>query len=396
MVNRMINLNSTKCTGCTACEQICPQHCIEMIEDSKGFLYPEINFENCNECKLCEKICPEINQKEKNRNRSFKNYAVKHISENVRFSSSSGGFFTALYESIINTGGIVYGVRFDKKMKVVHSKADCVDDCILFRGSKYVQSDKGQTFGNVKKDLKKGLLVLFTGTPCEVSGLNSFLQKKYENLITCDIICHGVPSPGVWQDYLSYVKSNSKSNLVSFAFRNKELGWRNPAIKTKYFDNSCEILPVAENLFGYYFQRDLVFRPCCHECRYANLSRSSDITMGDFWLINKVDSNFDDDKGISQVLINTEKGSSVFQTLFESIIFEEKNVEEGLQINLRRPTPICAESELFWNKYVNEGFDSVVKRFRPRFVYTKKILKRLGLFEVLLKVKRRISSITIF
>lgn len=188
------------CCGCEACVQICPKGCMCMVEDTEGFLYPQVDKSVCVNCGLCEKVCPVIHQ---NKSRTpLKVYAAKNMDEEVRLKSSSGGIFTLLAESVIKRGGVVFGAKFDDEWMVVHDYTDNIEGVAAFRGSKYVQSIIGNAYRKVEQFLKSGRMVLFTGTPCQIAGLKKYLRKEYKKLLAVDLVCHGVPSPKVWQMYL--------------------------------------------------------------------------------------------------------------------------------------------------------------------------------------------------
>lgn len=216
-----------KCCGCSACLQICPQKCITFTRDYEGFYYPQVNKDVCIDCGLCEKVCPELHQFEVNK--TSKAYAVINRQDNVRLQSSSGGFFSALAQNFIDKGGYVFGARFDKLWNVIHSCTNKSEELQFFRGSKYVQSNMNNCYMRAKDLLKKGENVLFTGTPCQILALNNFLRKDYSNLITAEVVCHGVPSPLVWNKYLYSLKKklthDDSYQYTSINFRDKKLGW---------------------------------------------------------------------------------------------------------------------------------------------------------------------------
>lgn len=239
----MINIIDKKnCCGCNACVQHCPKSCITMQEDEEGFLYPIVDQEVCIDCGLCEKVCPVLNQGEERK--PLQVYAANNTNEEIRMQSSSGGVFTLLAETIIQEGGVVFGARFNDDWEVIHDYTETQEGLATFRGSKYVQSRIGDSYCQAEQFLKKGRKVLFSGTPCQIAGLNLFLRKEYNNLLTVDFICHGVPSPGVWKSYLEELialQGNRKNSVLSHSkpiilnsirdisrieFRNKRLGWK--------------------------------------------------------------------------------------------------------------------------------------------------------------------------
>ena len=312
------------CCGCNACVQVCPKQCISMKEDREGFLYPEVNKDICVDCHLCEKICPILNQGMKRE--PLKVYAAINKDEKVRMQSSSGGIFTALAEHVIKLGGVVFGARFDEQWQVKHDYTETMEGLATFRGSKYVQSQIGNTFQEAEQFLKAGRKVLFSGTPCQIAGLLNFLRKEYDNLLTVDFICHGVPSPMVWRRYLkeeiarqceknsvlNYPISETDVRVEDISFRNKRLGWKkfSFALTLSTTNGSgkkiqfCSYAPITKNEYLRGFLSNVFLRPSCYSCPVKSLKSGSDITLADFWGIQS-DSKFADDKGTSALIVNT-------------------------------------------------------------------------------------------
>lgn len=309
------------CCGCTACEQICGREAISMKSDSIGFLYPVIDEKLCNDCQLCNKICP-IN-KELSIRIPQHIYALKNKDLNVRLQSSSGGVFSILAKETISRGGVVYGAIFDREWNVVHSRIDNLDDIVKFQGSKYVQSKLGETFKQIKIDLNSGKKVLFSGTPCQVAGLLSYLRKKYENLTTVDFVCHGVPNPKIWNDYLmenvsavwqdAKVPFSSSQNHMSLIkdirFRDKSKGWQKYRFVLSIAKasaegdgssvSSCLNEYCWDNEYMSLFLNDYILRPSCHECHFRNGKSGADYTIADYWGIERFYPDFFDDNGVS-------------------------------------------------------------------------------------------------
>lgn len=328
----MIEIKTKKdCCGCYACYNICPQKCITMESDNEGFWYPNIDKDKCINCNLCEKVCPIVN-KPKNLLYEEKSYAVFNKNEKVRLESSSGGFFSLLAEYVINNHGSVYGAVFDGNFNVKHIKINKLQDIKLLRGSKYVQSKIGDVFKFIKSDLKNDKLVLFTGTPCQVAGLQSFLQKKYNNLILMDIVCHGIPSPLVWQQYIGELKQNYKQDIKSIFFRNKNTGWKKYSIKILFDKDEYKNIGFKD-IYMKGFLNDIYLRPSCYSCNFKGIERVSDITVADFWGIESVLPKMDDDKGTSLIVIHSEKGKQLFDELSEKMILSEVNLNEAIKYN---------------------------------------------------------------
>ena len=320
------------CCGCNACAQICPKQCITMQEDNEVFLYPRVDTENCIDCHWCEKICPVSNHGTERK--PLKVYAAINKDEEVRQQSSSGGIFTALAEQVIKQGGVVFGARFDEQWQVKHDYTETIEGLAAFRGSKYVQSQIGDTYQEAERFMKAGRKVLFSGTPCQIAGLRNFLRKEYDNLLTVDFICHGVPSPMVWRRYLKeeVARQCDRKNSVlihpiheedvlveGISFRDKTMGWikYSFALTLSTTNGSgdkiqfCSCSPMTKNEYLRGFMSNVYLRPSCYNCAFKKQKSGSDITLADFW--GNVDT-FNDDKGICGVVVNTTKGHSFMDT----------------------------------------------------------------------------------
>jgi coenzyme F420-reducing hydrogenase beta subunit len=325
------NLDKNKCTGCSACYNICPKECITMKTDNEGFWYPNIDKNKCINCNLCEKVCPIINPVRRNDSKKLA-YVGMNKDEQVRIKSSSGGIFSILAEYIIKNNGIVYGAAFDEAFNINHKRILVSTDLDLLRGSKYVQSSIGDIYKQVKNDLESNRNVLFTGSPCQVEGLRSYLRKEYVNLITMDFICHGVPSPLVWKKYLEEMKKSKQENIKNIYFRNKDFGWKLFSLKI-IFDKRIYSNDLSNDLFMKGFLQDVYLRPSCYACKFKKINRISDITVADFWGIENVLPKMDDDKGTSLIVIHSEKGKQLFDKLSEKMIFDEVNLNEAIKYN---------------------------------------------------------------
>lgn len=306
----MINIkNKQDCCGCSACAQRCPKQCITMAEDEEGFLYPKIDISKCIDCHLCENVCPVINQDEPRTPLNV--YAAKNQNDQIRLDSSSGGIFTILAEQVINAGGVVFGACWDEEWNVKHDYAECLDNLSKFRSSKYLQSIIGDNYLKAEQFLKSGSTVLFTGTPCQIAGLKHFLRKDYDNLLAVEVICHSVPSPGIWQRYLDERLQTlrwSKSDIKHISFRNKKTGWKGYSFVIENKNGNVFSELGSKNAFMRGFLADLYTRSSCQACPAKQLKSGSDITLGDFWGIDSLMPEIDDDKGVSAIIINTEKG----------------------------------------------------------------------------------------
>lgn len=300
------------CCGCNACVQVCPVSCIQLYEDQEGFWYPRVKEESCINCGLCERVCPCLNVKlAKNTELTF---AVKTNNEALRTQSSSGGLFSELAEWIIRQDGVVFGARFSKDWTIVHDYTDKIEELRSFRGSKYVQSQMGNSYKQAQTFLKQGRWVLFVGTSCQIAGLNLFLKKKYDRLIAVDVVCHGVPSPKVWNRYLKDLTGDQINKITDIQFRSKRTGWKKYSFVCKWNDVECQEV-FAENLYMRGFLQDLYLRPSCYKCPSKMFVANSDLTLADYWGIQHLNPELDDDLGIGLVFVHTEKSLSILNDL---------------------------------------------------------------------------------
>lgn len=377
--------NKSKCCGCHACFNKCPKNAIEMIEDEQGFKYPKINKEKCINCGLCEKVCPIININQK-QNQPIA-YACYNLNETIREESSSGGIFSLLSEWILDKNGVVFGAAFNDEFLVQHTYIENMSDLKKFRGSKYLQSLINDTYKKAKEFLDNGRYVLFTGTPCQIEGLMSYLGKKYEKLYTQDIICHSNPSPKVWKKYLEYLEKQSNSKLENVNFRDKSLeGWSNYHLKAKFKTGSEYNSIHSKDKYMKIFLNSLSSRESCYECHFRKLNRVSDITLADFWGIDNILPKMNDEKGTSLVIINSYKGKELFDAIQKDIKCENVDINAALKYNpamINSPQKNKNREKFFCNLDTME-FDELVKKYVPRTNILqkvknkcKKILKRV-------------------
>lgn len=334
-----------KCCGCEACAQKCPRQCIQIRTDEEGFWYPEINKMECIECGLCEKVCPVINQNEDKR--PLKVYAAINPDVEVRQKSSSGGIFSLLAQYILSEEGVVFGARLNNKQEVIHGYCETLEGLSVFRGSKYVQSRIGNTYKQAETFLKAGRKVLFSGTSCQIAGLHKYLRKEYENLLTIDVVCHGVPSPLVWKKYcdeillkkigVENILNQQATSNIRISFRDKSNGWKNYNLLVK---DEYDILYkecFSENPFMRIFLQNISLRPSCYACPAKSGKSGSDITLADFWGIECYYPQMDDDKGTSLVMLNTEKGLDTFMQM-------ECKIQEATYIHALEHNPSIERS----------------------------------------------------
>jgi len=348
------------CTGCTACFSSCGAGAITMERDKEGFAYPVVDAAKCVHCGRCTAVCPMLREREKNPLPAV--FAAWNRDDNIRRDSTSGGVFTAIAEYVLESGGVVFGAALDGKQRLRHAACFRKADLWRMRGAKYVQSDLGVTFREVKVALKSRM-VLFTGTPCQVDGLYRYLGERPENLITCDLVCHGVPSPGVWEDMARSIEEKKGKELQMVRFRNKVTGWKNSHFTTVYDDGTVDTAPLMATEFGRAFGRALFLRPSCHTCAYTNLNRPADFTLGDFWGLRPDELPEQQEKGISLLLVNTAHGSHVFDQL--PLSRQVYSIERAVAGNPRLATPLPASPDraAFFAAYALEPFDQVRKKF---------------------------------
>lgn len=321
------------CVGCQACLNVCPSSAISMVENGTAFLFPKIKSSKCIDCGLCKKVCPAINEYLFEQLDDPICYAAwSNDNENI-FSSSSGGVFSELASLIIRKKGVVYGAAFDDNFNLKHIACNSIDNLNLLRGSKYLQSDINNTYKQTKIKLKDNVPVLFCGTPCQVAGLNNFLQKDYSNLITCDFICHGVPSQQIFSDYIKELEIKNNSKVSSFYFRRKKEGWKNFNFDIQYESGLKEKIPFTTNSFMKGFLNDLYLRPSCYNCKYSRIPRVADITLGDFWGVWDFYPHLYNKMGVSAILINSSKGKFLFSEIQTNLFFEQVSLDSIIKGN---------------------------------------------------------------
>lgn len=352
--------NRGRCTGCSACASVCPKDAITMERDAEGFAYPVIDEEKCVRCGRCTRVCPLLHERGKKPLPAA--FAAWNRDEKICKDSTSGGVFSAIADYVLEGGGVVYGAALDGKQHLRHVACFRKEDLWRLRGAKYVQSDLGETFREIKKYLETRP-VLFTGTPCQVDGLYRYLGARPENLVTCDLVCHGVPSPGVWEDMARSIERQKKKSLQAVRFRNKVEGWKNSHFTTVYDDGTVDTAPLMSTEFGRAFGRALFLRPGCHCCAYTNLNRPGDFTLGDFWGLRPEELPEQQEKGVSLLLVNTPHGSHIFDQL--PLSRQAFPVERAVAGNprLASPIPRSADRAAFFAAYALEPFDKVRKKF---------------------------------
>lgn len=384
MIDKEIGI---KCTGCSACYNVCPKKCITMEENEEGFLYPKVNEKECIKCNLCVKKCPVLN-KEKNENIIEKIYAAYSKDDKNRKNSSSGGCFGELSKIILNNGGVVFGASYDEDFNVVHSYVENLADLEKLKGSKYIQSNVLDNFYKAKSFLEEGRLVLFSGTPCQIAGLKKFLGKEYENLYLLSIVCHGVPSKKVFQKYLQKYKKNGK--IDNFNFRDKKISWENYSLKIDFKNGKENTVLAKKDSYMRTFLSNICLRESCYDCEFKDEYDRADVTIGDFWGIDNIMPEMNDHKGISILITRTQKGEELIEKCKEGLIIKEglpKNIlvkyNPCIQQSVKRPK----QRDEFFSKLEKTEFDELVDKEIPKDNILKKILKGI-LKRIFVLIKR--------
>lgn len=359
-------ISKDKCSGCHACFNICPKNCIQMIPDEEGFLYPHVDKGQCIKCGLCENICPIIHKLQTNDSVTTNAIAAINLNEDIRLRSSSGGIFTLIAEEVLNQGGVVFGAAFTEDFKAVHHiRVNNSGNLKKLRGSKYVQSNINDTYKQAKNFLDTGFKVLFTGTPCQIAGLYSYLQKDYKNLYTQDIICHGVPSPMLWEKYVEERETKSASKTQQIFFRYKKYGWKIFSVLFKFSNNKSYVKTLREDSFMRLFLSNTCLRPSCYNCSFKSIHRPADITLADFWGIQNVLPEMDDDKGTSMILIHSEKGKQLISNINNYIKSKDISIDivEKYNPSVIKSVDYNKNREEFFSKLESKRINSLAKEY---------------------------------
>lgn len=379
-MNNINKIKHNECTGCFSCLDICPVCAIGKTEKN-GFFYPKI-YDNCINCGKCLKNCP-VEKKYNFINQEHKLFAYSYGLDSQKIlSSASGAAFFSLADYFINNNGIVYGAHYDSDMKVKHCRINSSNEIKKLQGSKYIQSDLENIYKSVLNDLKNGKKVLFSGVPCQVMALRNFLEAfSYEsdNIYFVDLICHGVSSPIIWQDYLHFIEKKYKLNIIDYSFRNKKVSWENYNIDIINKENKKINDTTGAEIFINLFCKDVILRPSCFQCDFCKTTRVGDITIGDCWGIKEKNPELYNKNGVSFVKINTKQGFNLIDIFKNSGEFNSIEIENYIQTNLRTPTKKPVEFEEFWEMYNEKGFNEVSRKYGGyNFIRNlKKIIKKI-------------------
>lgn len=355
-------LDKTKCCGCSSCANICPKQCISMVSDEKGFLYPTVNESECVNCGLCNKICPILNTRTDINEKIA--YAAYNKNNETRKNSSSGGIFGCIANEILNRNGVVFGATFLEDFKSVrHIGIENKEDLPKLYGSKYLQSDIGDSYKTTEKYLNNGREVFFVGTSCQIAGLKAYLKKDYDNLLTADVICHGTPSPLIWREYATEKENKFQSKITAVDFRNKRFGW-NKSVLLLLFANGTEYCELGnKDKYVKGFLINLYLRDSCYSCKFKGDNVLSDISLGDFWGIESVLPDFSDNKGASAIILNTAKGKEFFDCVKDNLIIKDATYNDVLKGNPALVVPALkpSKSDKFWKVYNKHGLNKAYK-----------------------------------
>ncbi len=395
----MINIkDKTGCCGCSACFNICPKNAIIMKPDNEGFLYPDIQEELCVNCGLCEKVCPIQNPMQEIQKEQTA-YLFQNSNDRVREESTSGGAFTAIGEYVLNRGGVVVGAAYDEEFRIIHSIAESTFELRKFRNSKYAQSNMQDIYRQIRKLLDSGRFVCFSGTPCQVEGLLSFLRKKYDNLLCVDIVCHAVPSPKLWEKYLQYQSSKVK-DATNILFRDKKpYGYKYSSMSIYKGNDVIYRNGVESDKMLRAFFSEIADRPSCYDCKFKKRYRESDITIWDCFEVYRFSQKLDDDKGTTRVLIHSESGRKVMdevlkdnislQVSADALCVGVKEMVFSVKKNPKRDAFFADMDKLETTEFFNKYFPD------DGIMYLKKTARRIliitGLYSFAKKLKQKMK-----
>lgn len=393
----MIKIREKKeCTSCSACYNICPKNAIVMEEDKEGFKYPVVDEEKCIQCGLCTKVCPMINNRlELNRKERPEVYAAWSKDNFTRIDSTSGGIFSELARNIYSKNGYVCGAIYNNDNLVEHKLSCNESDLDNIRSSKYLQSDINDIYRQVKKQLDANKLVLMCGSPCQIAGLYNFLGKEYENLYTCDFICRGMNSPKIFKGYLNNLENKYNSKVKNIKFKNKIHGWHNFSTRIDFENGKTYIggRYVDSYMVGY-LQYNAFMRPSCYDCKFKGLPKKSDITLADFWGIENIAPEMDENKGTSMILINSDKGRKLLCEIKENIKYKKIESEDVFKdniCNISSPDMTDARKNVFKN-IDKMNYEELNKKFFPSPNKLKRIKIAIRENEIVKKVRKVLKN----
>lgn len=389
-----VSQNTKNCTGCGACANICPKKAVQMVPDQKGFLFPHIDETSCVDCGLCSAACPVLSFHSTSGPQYPSAYAAHNRNSEIVEHSSSGGVFSALAEKTITQGGVVYGAEFQAGQHVAHSRIDSIEYLNRLRGSKYVQSSIGDCYALAKRDLHSGKKVLFSGTPCQIAGLKQYLGQEYDNLLCVDTICHSVPSPMVWQEYLRQLADQEQQVISHVNFRDKRVSWKKYCLCVTMSSGKEVLYSCGSNQYMRAFIQGLSTRESCYNCPFKGQNRGSDITLGDFWGVEATNPHEFYERGTSLILVQSEKGEIALSAVSSELDLCQVDAQTALQGNpaYMLPAKPHPRRALFFARLHQTNFDDLVnelllpskkevavQKIKQSFLYrgAQKIIRRL-------------------
>lgn len=387
--------DKTKCCGCTACASICPRHCIQMCSDEEGFVYPKVNKDACISCNLCTRSCPILHQpiaREISRG-----YVARNNDSVILARSSSGGFFDAICRMVIDQGGIVVGAAFSDDYSVHHIIAETIEACSGMYGSKYVQSDLHDVFGRVRDQLLKGRLVCFSGTPCQVAGLVQFLNREYENLITIDLVCHGVPSPTLWDEYRTIMEDRFASKITDVNFRSKQYGYQSSTMRIEFENHRVYLRSPATDLMLKGFYGNLNLRPSCYACAFKGTARPADFTVYDCWHSAAILGKQDDDLGYTSILVRGEKADRIIGEIQPYLTIYECEVDKIIPLHggmLTHSARRHKYRDIYYTRVHEVGMERAIDELMPIsskaivMEHMKPMLQKMGVLHRISRMKK--------
>lgn len=351
--------NTSQCVGCGLCEYVCPKNCITMTSKNDGFLYPSINEELCILCKKCQQACPVLSEKKKIE--PLRCVALEDIKDENRKKSASGGAASLLFEEIINMGGAVCGCRLDDDLKAVHDVSDTLESIDLYRDSKYVQSDMKNAWKKIEDCLLEDRKLIVCGTPCQIAAVNSRFGQ-HENLYTCDFVCSGVPDPSIFELYKRELEQKSGKKIKEFYFRDKTNGWKKSNIRIVYTDDTEEIIERKDSNYYRLFGNNIFFRESCYDCKFKNFNTYADLTVGDYWGIERLYPECDD-IGCSLVIVNTKKGDFLLSAVKDKCRLKDTHIDFAIETHPKIISSInrAKYRDLFYNIYNDKSYKKYKK-----------------------------------
>ena len=368
MKNTYLDKNEkSSCNGCGICSLMCPVNAIKMVEDNEGFFYPQIDQSKCIHCNKCRRVCSNVNNGV-NLNLA---YMARLTDKEELKKSTSGGMFYALAKYVIDNKGEVFGAEYDKNMHVRHNHYSKLSDLVKLRGTKYVRSNVFDSYNEVKTILNDGRLVLFSGTPCQCNALKLFLEKEYDNLITCDIICHSNPSQKIFSSFIEAIEKKYNSKVIKYYDRPKQLGWR--------WKNSIIVLQnnkvIKNGVYTRAFLSGIMSRPSCYYCKFADGNRVTDFTIGDMWGIEHINKEYNDNLGLSLLFINSDKAKLIFNKIKPSLECKKIDKNEALKYNHHKSISVNKNREKFFSNFDNKKVIYKLKKYSNQFLILKVFLR---------------------